>query len=66
VSCCNHNCAQGRTCPLRQDEGLHEVNEFQPFDWIDGILTKGLRALAWVAVGMALLAALILLGVGRI
>lgn len=51
---------------MNQDEGLHEVTGSQPFDWIDGMLTKGLRALAWVAVGMALLAALILLGAGRI
>lgn len=31
-----------------------------PFDFLDALMTKALRVLPWVAVGMALTAALIL------
>ncbi len=30
-----------------------------PFDWIDDLMTKAMRRLPWVAVGMAITAALV-------
>lgn len=51
---------------MNSDEGIHHIENgehtFEPFDTIDSMFTKSIRAIAWIAVGMLITAALILAG----
>lgn len=47
---------------MNDREGFRRIDTEQPFDLLDRLLTKALRVLPWVLVGMALTALLIQVG----
>jgi hypothetical protein len=60
MSCCNHDCLQGRDCPCRRKTDLTPPPFDRLSDWVDGLS----RALLYIGLGMALCATIILSAVG--
>ena len=59
MTCCNHNCNQGRNCPVRQErmDYLYKTEVDNGYDWMD-------YSMIWIGVAVIIgLPLLMLLGV---